>query len=180
MSKIILHHGVQKAEILPPGDLAISRFSQTGYVSSWQVDGREIAGLPNESYVPYVGSGLPEVFEMPLAWSSSRPGDLVMRIGSGQFRREGDGWAGCPPLERCARFRILSQSESAIEILCEDQLERRGERWAYRLIKKIWLDDAGLHSRNELVSMYHGACRFAGLLIPTCAISQTAVRWHCR
>ena len=155
-----LSYGSHRISFESYGDLRGSRFVQAGYINGWWHNDQHLAGAPftddelaaDRMSSHYVGGGLPEVFEMPLGWAVSRPGDAVLRIGAGLMRRDSDDndWGQYRDLERPAPCRLLSSSAHAAEFLVEDQATINGQRWAYRLLRQVVLRSDGVSSYNTL------------------------------
>lgn len=153
LPRLRLERGPWRAELFDPrpDPLALgARYVQGGYVADLWVEGRRISGQASPAWDPYVGRGLPEVFEFPLAFHACAEGEEYLRIGAGRLVKTGPSFgAGGAPSTPVA-WTVLEQGPTAIRMAAEDRVERAAAAYAYRLERTIRLDETGLTSHSRL------------------------------
>ena len=92
LPRILLRRGQHAAEILDPRPNPLARgarYVHGGYIYSWRVGGRMLTCGPTRYWNDFGGRGMPETFELPLAYAHAQEGEHFCRIGAGQLRKLG-------------------------------------------------------------------------------------------
>jgi hypothetical protein len=153
---IILRRGQQQVEILDPrADPSVlgARYVHGGYIAAWSVGGRCLTSGPGKVWNSFDGCGLPETFELPLAWGVAGEDDLYMRIGAGQLRRHGPyagDTANRQPLETTIAWTVISQSEEHVTMRTSDRLASAASVVTYELERTVRMHDDGVESTTTL------------------------------
>jgi hypothetical protein len=147
---LILHRGLHRVEVFDPRQdpLALgARYVHGGYVSAWWHGDRCLTARPSAHWDPYVGQGLPEVFEYPLGRDAVEPGKEFLRIGAGRLRKDKGEWpqAGGTPTTP-VHWEVSEQLAESVTMRCRDELGDYG----YELSRTIQVHDDGIESRTVL------------------------------
>lgn len=147
-----LQAGAWRAQVFDPrpDPLALgARYVHGGYVAAlWHGD-RQLTGRASPAWDPYVGQGLPDVFELPFARDSAKTGEPYLRIGAGRLIRGVQEQVKGPPAAPIA-WELLSHDANHVTQRCTDQIERNNTRYAYRLTRTIRLTPDGLDATTDL------------------------------
>ncbi|MCD8483511.1 MAG: hypothetical protein LR015_13135 [Verrucomicrobia bacterium] len=134
-----------------------ARYVHGGYILDlWHQDS-PLTSSAVDAWDPYVGRGLPEVFETGLGFDRCTPGQSYLRIGAGVVCRESDGsWNDSGmTLLRPVQWTMEHLSQSRLVCSCTDNIEIAGQSYAYTLTRTVQLE------ANRLVSHSHLKCHFA-------------------
>lgn len=153
---ITLRHGAQRVDILDPRADARTlgaRYVHGAYISAWRVGDRCLTTGPTRHWAPFGGRGLPETFELPLAWAMAGEHESFMRIGAGQLRRRGlnasEDWTRAA-LTATVDWTVTGQSESHITMTSGDGVETADLHISYEIERTVRVLADGLESRTTL------------------------------
>ena len=153
---ITLQNGAHRVDILDPraDPRALgARYVHGGYIAAWHVGERCMTAGPTRGWMPFGGRGLPETFELPLAWAVADEGDCFMRIGAGQLRKKGlnagEDWSKAP-LTSVLHWTVTEQSDEHITMTSGDSAE--GLQWviSYTIERTVRVLPDGVESRTTL------------------------------
>ncbi len=148
-----LVHGAWTARVFDPRPdphALGARYVHGGYVSELRHRDRVLSARPQATWDPYVGEGLPEVFEGPLGFHACAEGEPFLRIGAGRLARHGDGWPQARgPLVGTVDW-LFEVGTNHLRASCSDRLVIAGKPYGYALVRELHLNDQGLTSRTEL------------------------------
>ena len=150
---LVLARGPWRAAVFDPRSSPAAlgaRYVHGGYVQSlWHGD-RCLTARANDRWDPYVGEGLPEVFELPLGFAAAAEGEPYLRIGAGRLIRTGRGAsAGGLPATPVA-WEVVDHSAAAVTMACRDAIEQGGKAIGYELVRSVCIEDDGLSSTTRL------------------------------
>jgi hypothetical protein len=124
-----------------------ARYVHGGYIAAWWHGEQCLTARPQPDWDPYVGQGLPEVFEYPLGRDAVQPGEEFLRIGAGRLRKDTGHWpqAGGQP-STPVTWAITDQAGNFVTMSCRDQLGEFG----YLLTRSVTVHHDGIESRTAL------------------------------
>lgn len=147
---LTLQRGQHRVNVFDPrtDPLALgARYVHGGYIAAWWHGDRCLTARPKVDWDPYVGEGLPEVFEYPLGRDAVQTGEEFLRIGAGRLRKDNGGWpqsGGSPSTP--VLWQLTHQTAESVTMRCEDTLGQFG----YELSRTITVQDDGVESRTTL------------------------------
>lgn len=158
--------GPWRAEVFDPrpDPFALgARYVHGGYIKTLWFQGRQLTGRAVPHWDPYVGQGIPDVFEWPLGVNVCLPGEEFIRIGAGRLRRQGRGFSAGGLCSTPVEWRIEAMEATMISMRCADEVVGEQGRVAYELQRRIALDESGMTSHTVLtlrVPWNHPVCWF--------------------
>ena len=186
MPLITLQNGEHRVAIFDPrADPRTlgARYVHGGYIAAWHVGERCLTAGPTRAWMPFGGLGLPETFELPLAWAVAEEGDYFMRIGAGQLRKRGlnvgEEWTKAP-LTSVLNWTVTEQSAEHITMTSGDSAECAQWVISYTIERTVRVLPDGVESRTTLQLscprfMHHPISWFAHPFFVQSAIGATSL-----
>lgn len=150
---LTLRHGPWRAEVADPRadpHALGARYVHGGYVAGFWHGDRRLGLRPIAAWNPYVGEGLPEVFELPLGFAACEMGEEFLRLGAGRLRRTGREAGADGLLSTTVAWELAESGDRQQVWRCADAVMIGGKRFGYRLERRLRLDDDGLASTTRL------------------------------
>lgn len=147
---IALVNGAWRAAVFDPRpnpNALGHRYVQGGYVASLHCGERCLTGQASEAWDPYVGRGLPEVFEWSLGTDHADGGKPWLRIGAG---RDAKGEAGEAARAFALAWDVDASRPDRLEMTTSDEYDYGPTRIGYQLRRTIRLMEDGLLSHTTL------------------------------
>ena len=142
-------HHVEVFDPRPDPRTLGARYVHGGYIAAWSVGGRCLTCGPTPYWHAFGGRGLPETFEIPLAWAVVKEHESFLRIGAGQMRKNGsngDDGATRAPLTATVDWAVISHDENHVTMRSNDGTDHGNGAIRYELERTVRLHDDGLES----------------------------------
>lgn len=146
-------HHVEVFDPRPDPRTLGARYVHGGYIASWSVDGRCLTSGPTRFWNDFGGRGLPETFELPLAWAVVKEHETFLRIGAGQLRKNGyngDDQSTRAALTATVDWTVVSHDADHITMRTIDGTEIGNSAIRYELVRTVRIHDDGVESITTL------------------------------
>lgn len=186
LPRIHLRRGDHAVEVLDPRSDARAlgtRYGHGGYIHSWRVGERRLTAGPTRHWDDFNGCGLPETFELPVAWAHAKEHEPFLRLGAGQMRKNGpvgdDRWLRAA-LTAVLEWEIIERSDDRVVMRSDDALESDHWKVGYDIVREVRVHDDGVESRTTLTlrcaaMMQHPVSWFAHPFFRQTAVGATSL-----
>ena len=146
-------HHVEVFDPRPDPRTLGARYVHGGYIASWSVGERCLTSGPTRYWNEFGGRGLPETFEIPLAWAVAKEHENFLRIGAGQLRKNGyngDDQSARAALTATVDWAVVSHDDEHITMRTMDGTEIGQAVIRYELERTVRILDDGVESITKL------------------------------
>jgi hypothetical protein len=125
-----------------------ARYVHGGYVQKLCFADRCLTGRASPAWDPYVGVGIPDVFELSLGEGQAGTGRPFMRMGAGRLIQGQGSLKGLP--DQPVPWALLEQTPTRVRLACRDSLDGSGSNLGYELERTVEVRADGLDCTTRL------------------------------